>query len=357
MFLSPSDFRAIVSGQRRGLTAALWRCLFAAVEIPYALAVWSRNRRYDRGWKVHRADVPVISVGNLTLGGTGKTPFVEWLARWFRSRQVRVCIISRGYGAEEKGPNDEALQLERNLPDVPHLENPDRIAASQVAVEELQTQLILLDDGFQHRRLGRDLDIVLLDALEPFGWRHVFPRGTLREPLSGLGRAGVIALSRAEALSEPQREQIRAEALRRSPQAIWVEVTHAPTALRNSSGKEIQLGELAGKKVAAFCGIGNPAAFRLTLDGLGYEVAGFREFDDHYNYRRDDVKQLMEWSHSLGAEAVVCTEKDLVKLAVDQLGELPVWAVRIEIQFLAGQDALQVRLEEIVQTMAGPSNG
>ena len=124
---------------------------------------------YDRGWlRSHAATVPVVSVGNLTLGGTGKTPMVEWLARWFRRHGVRVAILSRGYG-HTGGLNDEGRVLEENLPDVPHLQSPDRVAQSRVAVVELETEVIVLDDGFQHRRLRRDLDVVLLDALEPFG--------------------------------------------------------------------------------------------------------------------------------------------------------------------------------------------
>ena len=132
------------------------------------------------GWlKSQRARVPVVSVGNLTLGGTGKTPMVEWLARWFRGHQVRVAILSRGYG-HTGGMNDEGRVLEENLPDVPHLQDPDRVALAEAAVLELETELIVLDDGFQHRRLARDLDVVLLDALEPFGLSQMFPRGLLQ---------------------------------------------------------------------------------------------------------------------------------------------------------------------------------
>ena len=150
----------------------------------------------------------VISVGNLTLGGTGKTPMVEWLARWFRSHDVRVAIVSRGYGAVDGGQNDEARELEEKLPDVPHLQDPNRAAAARVAIDELATQLIVLDDGFQHRRLGRDLDIILIDAVEPFGYDRVFPRGMLREPLSGLRRADVIGLTRADVVNETRRREI-----------------------------------------------------------------------------------------------------------------------------------------------------
>ena len=160
----------------------------------------ARNTAYDRGWKsVHRAAVPVISVGNITLGGTGKTPMVEWLARWYRRRDVRVALISRGYG-HAGGINDEGLVLEENLPDVPHLQDPDRVRLADIAVAELETELIILDDGFQHRRLARDLDLVMLDALDPFGLGRLFPRGLLREPVSSLRRASAVILSRADLL-------------------------------------------------------------------------------------------------------------------------------------------------------------
>ncbi len=158
--------------------------------MPYTIAVTVRNRRYDRGAaEVHNVGVPIITVGNLSLGGTGKTPMVKWLAQRFQNAGLRVAIVSRGYGAADGKHNDEALELAQALPNVPHIQNRDRVAAAQRAIGEFKSQLILLDDGYQHRRLGRDLDIVLLDALEPFGFEHVFPRGTLREPLVGLQRA------------------------------------------------------------------------------------------------------------------------------------------------------------------------
>jgi len=135
--LSPSEFRDLVSGRRRGVGAAMLRGGLRVVEVPYTVAVWWRNRRYDRGAAaVHRVSVPVVSVGNLTLGGTGKTPMVQWIARWLRGRDVRVTLVSRGYGAQAGAVNDEALELEQNLPDVPHVENPDRVAAARLAVEE-----------------------------------------------------------------------------------------------------------------------------------------------------------------------------------------------------------------------------
>src|SRR5262245_1460980 len=174
------------------------RLALRAASVPYGWGVRLRNRLYDRGWKrVARAPVPVVSVGNLTLGGTGKTPCVEYICRYYRSLDLRVAVLSRGYGAEH-GPNDEALVLEENLPDVPHLQGADRVALARTAVEELESEVLVLDDGLQHRRLARDLDVVLVDATAPWGHGFLFPRGLLREAAGGLRRAGVVVLTRCD---------------------------------------------------------------------------------------------------------------------------------------------------------------
>jgi tetraacyldisaccharide 4'-kinase len=345
--LSPREFREIVSGRRQGAKAVALRTALRIAEVPYSLAMRYRNRRYTRGQaKSHSAGVPVISVGNLTLGGTGKTPMVEWIAAKLRESQIRVAIVSRGYGGEAGGYNDEALELELALPDVPHVQNPDRVAAAHVAVEELDMQVLLLDDGFQHRRLLRDLDIVLLDATEPFGFEHVFPRGTLREPLVGLARADVVILSRADMLDSESRTKIRERVARLAPQAGWCEVEHRVAGLVNSAGQRVAADVLAGKRVAAFCGIGNPAGFRHTLDTLDCEVVAWREFPDHHNYTREDVASLSQWGQQ--ADALVCTRKDLVKLRVPTLGGVALWAVSIEIGFLAGQEVLEEKLNTVL---------
>ncbi len=175
---------------------ARWSLRFAA--IPYGAVVALRNRGFDRRWlEIEQAGVPVVSVGNLTVGGTGKTPMVEWVARWYRRRGQRVAILSRGY-RQVHGLNDEGRVLEENLPDVPHLQDRDRVRSARIAVEELEAEILVLDDGFQHRRLARDLDLVLIDALEPFGLGHLLPRGLLREPLRSLRRTDMVVLSRAD---------------------------------------------------------------------------------------------------------------------------------------------------------------
>lgn len=347
--LSPSGFRDLVSGRRRGLGPLLVRSLLRLAESPYTAVVRWRNRRYDSGAApAHRMAVPVVSVGNLTLGGTGKTPMVEWLARWFVQRDVRVAVVSRGYGARQGGPNDEALELRERLPGVMHVQNPDRVEGALQAIRQADCQLIFLDDAFQHRRIDRQLDLVLLDALEPFGFGHVFPRGTLREPVEGLGRAHALLLTRADQLSPAQREEIRGEAVRYAPQALWAEVVHAPQVFRSAAGAEQPLASLAGQPVAAFCGLGNPAGFRRTLEACACRVVDFREFADHYRYSPADVDSLARWAEGLDVVAVVCTHKDLVKLGAERLGRLPLWAVTIALEFLVGQEALEARLEELL---------
>ena len=346
--LSASEFRELASGRTRGWRATLLRTLLRLIETPYAWAMRLRNRAYDGGQGIVHVAVPVISVGNLTLGGTGKTPLVAWIARWLRAHDVRVTLISRGYGAEAASPNDEALELEQQLPDVPHLQNADRIAAAQVAIDEFDCQIIVLDDGFQHRRLARDFDVVLLDASEPFGLGHVFPRGLLREPISGLRRADCVVLSRADMIDADARLAIRGHVARFAPHATWVEACHAPDAWLSASSERRPLDMLAGQRVAAFCGLGNPLGFRHSLETCGLIVAGFREFPDHHPYERTDVESLIAWAAELGVAALVCTHKDLVKLDTDRLGPTPLWALGVRLDFLAGQADLEAELTALL---------
>jgi tetraacyldisaccharide 4'-kinase len=340
--LSPTTFRDIVSGRRRGVFAALTRVALRVGSVPYGWVVNARNRGFDRdGADVHRVDAPVVSIGNLTVGGTGKTPMVEWICRYFRQQEVRVAILSRGYRAGADGRNDEALELELALPDVPHLQNPDRVASATVAVDELASQLLVLDDGFQHRRLARDFDIVLLDATEPFGYDRLLPAGTLREPVASLDRAHAIVLSRADMLDAAGREAICRRAATYNATAVWCEVEHRPAALLSAHGDREPLEALAGAPVVAFCGIGNPAGFRHTLDRLGAKVAAWREFPDHHDYTRDDVTELAELLRTTHAKFAICTRKDLVKLRVQTIAGAPLRAIGVELQFVAGEQALR----------------
>lgn len=352
--INAESWHALVGGERRGPLATASRVGLRVASWPYGLAARARNGAFDRGWKrVHRAAVPVVSVGNLTLGGTGKTPCVEWVARFFRTRDVRVTILSRGYGSAA-GRNDEAMVLEENLPDVPHLQGADRVALAATAVEELEAELLVLDDGFQHRRLHRDLDVVLIDATRPPTRDYLFPRGTLREPASGLRRAGAILLTRCDQVPASEVEAIRAWLDRRFPAVPVATTEHRPTELVGSDGATAAVESLAGKAVGAFCGIGNPAAFRRTLEALGASVADFRAFPDHHAYTRDDVNDLTRWAESLPANAVIATtQKDWVKLRVPALAGRPLWAVRVGLTFRAGEAAFAAVLARVLNPAPG----
>lgn len=352
--LTPETFRTIVSGQRRSLPAHAARGFLSLAELAYRAAIERRNRRYDSGRaEIVRVSVPVISVGNLTLGGTGKTPLVAWLARWFRDRGVRVSLISRGYGAKSAAGNDELKELAQRLPDVPHLQDADRPAAARIAIEELETQLILLDDGFQHRRLARDLDIVLIDATEPFGYERLFPRGMLREPISALARADIVALTRCNLVTSERRNELRRRVAAVAPQATWAEVAQRPHRLRTASGTERPLDTLPAGGVLAFCGIGNPAAFRQTLEQLHWPLVDLRIFPDHCDYDPAAIAGLQQWAAAHpGAGAIVCTHKDLVKIGVDRLGPLPLLALTLEMDFERGRDEVEAKLQRLLPAAA-----
>lgn len=327
----------LARGTRRGARAAALRLLLRLASWPYGLAVRLRNLAYDRGWKkARRAAVPVVSVGNLTVGGTGKTPMVEFVARFYRGHDRRVAVLSRGYGSDE-GRNDEALVLEENLPDVPHLQGADRAELAGAAVEELESEVLVLDDGFQHRRLARDLDIVLLDATDPLGASHLLPRGLLREPLSGLRRADAVVLTRCDQVDAGSLEAFRRRVERLAPGKVVAEAVHRPVALVSAGGVSAPLEQLRNRPVAAFCGIGNPEAFRRTLAALGAELVDFRTFPDHHPYSRADVESLRAQAGRLPAGAlVVTTQKDLVKLRLEELAGRPLWAVGVELAIVRG---------------------
>jgi len=346
--IDEAAFLRLVRGESRGPIATASRLGLAGAGGLYRVGVAARNGAFDRGWKVqHRAPLPVISVGNLTLGGTGKTPMVEWIARWYRRRGVRVAILSRGYGGSA-GLNDEGRVLEENLPDVPHLQGADRVALASTAAEELESEVAVLDDGFQHRRLARDLDVVLLDALEPFGLGRIFPRGLLREPIGSLRRAGVVVLSRADLVDPASRDAIRAKAEAAAGPLRWATARHAPLDLVDSEGDSSPLGRAVGAKVGAFCGIGNPEGFRRTLERLGCDVVGFRAFPDHHPYDAADVADLADWVRAIGSDLALTTQKDLVKLRAPDLGPCPLLALRIGLEVMDGGDLLDASLRALL---------
>jgi tetraacyldisaccharide 4'-kinase len=343
----------LVSGEARGVGPALERLGLRAASVPYGLAVRLRNAAYERGWlRSERVPVPIVSVGNLTAGGTGKTPCVEYVARFYRNLERRVAILSRGYGGAG-GRNDEALVLEEYLPDVPHLQGVDRVALARTAVEELESEVLVLDDGFQHRRLARDVDVVLIDATAPWGHGYLLPRGLLREPPSSLRRADVLVLTRCDQTTAEQRERLRRTLNRIVPHLPLVETTHRPVDLCNSEGESAPLDLLRDGPAAAFCGLGNPEAFRRSLLDLGARLEDFRVYPDHHAYSRQDVEELNRWAERLptGA-AIVTSQKDAVKLRLSRLADRPLWWLQIRLSVESGQDTLQERLRSVLPPIA-----
>ena len=345
------QFYELVSGRKTGISATMLRGGLRLLELPYGGIVSVRNLLYDRRFlPIHRFSVPIISVGNLTLGGTGKSPMVAWLCRWLLEQNLRPGVISRGYGnAAHKGGthegNDEFREMSRRFPTIPHIQNRDRAVAIQKLVQTDPVDVIILDDAFQHRRVARNVDIVLLDATSPFGFGHIFPRGTLRESLGSLRRADIVLLTRSNLIDETKRQQVRQQVSAINPNIIWGETIHVPTSLVSleSSGSEpVEL--LRGQSALAFCGIGNPSAFRNTLEQCGVRTAKFLPFPDHYRYTADDVQELVKTAKVLGIDLILCTMKDLVKLTCSDFAGFFLRAVAIEIQFIAGESAVCERL-------------
>jgi tetraacyldisaccharide 4'-kinase len=349
-------FRRLVDGTTGGPAAAAARAGLALAAVPYGLATRLRNAAYDRGLlPSHRVAAPVISVGNLTLGGTGKTPLVAWIARMLADAGHRPAIVSRGYAAAAGETSDEAAELGILLPGVPHVADRDRVAAARTAAAA-GADTIVLDDGFQHRRLERDLDIVAVDATDPFGCGRLFPRGLLRESPRSLARAQVVVLTRATSVGERRRDEIRsaviAAAERKGAQTghlVWAESMHAAVGLRDWSGQTRPLADLEGRRVFAFAAIGNPAAFRRTLEEARADVAGFRAYADHHAYTAADLEALVALATAANAEWAITTLKDLVKIRRTSLGRLPLAAVEIALDITVGRDALHAAISRVVR--------
>ncbi len=320
---------------------------------PYRLAIWMRNRAYDSGlWATHPSPLPTISVGNLSVGGTGKSPFVSWLAKSLRQQDVRVAILSRGYGELDDGRNDEALELELLLPDVPHLQDRDRVQSARVAHDELAMESLILDDGFQHRRISRDLDIVLIDASEPPHCQTPLPGGLFREPFRSLRRADVVVLTRCDQASPQQLESLNKKVLRHlghEGSKIVVRANHRPQELVRFQNASQTVEFLNGKSVAAFCGIGNPDSFFDSLTAKGAILQSRKTWPDHHPYSFEDVRSLEQWlSHQSAVDLVVCTVKDWVKLRTGAIGGVPLYALQIAMQLESQEtELLQVVMQAV----------
>lgn len=343
--------REIASGKAHGLGPASCRFFLWTASLIYGLGVRLRNFFYHCGLKKSvSVELPVVCVGNLTTGGTGKTPCVEWVARQLRSRGLRVALISRGYGGTG-GVNDEALVLENHLDDVPHLQGSNRAALCKTALEELESEAIVLDDGFQHRQLARDLDLVLIDASNPWGYGHLLPRGLLREPVSGLRRAHAVIITRADHLNSNDLASLKSRIQKLAPKALIAEAVHQPVELIRFNQPALALKELEGKSVLAFCGLGNPEAFFKSLQHLGANVAHTLEFPDHHPYTREDMDAISHKARESNSpiDWIVTTEKDLVKIRSEALEGCPLLALGISFELRSGKESLENLLARICQ--------
>jgi tetraacyldisaccharide 4'-kinase len=320
----------------------------------YGAAVRLRNRAFDVGaFRARSASVPVISVGNLTVGGTGKTPIVAAVVDWCTSHGLRPVILSRGYRPLADGVNDEKLVLDRLCPGVVHLQGADRVKSARAACDQHSAQVLILDDGFQHRRLARDLDLVLVDALDPWGVGRLLPRGLLREPPSSLQRADAVILTRADQCTPEDKARLLEEIRHYGRDEAPIEAVFRPGDLVNTRGDREAVESL--NTVAAFCGIGNPEAFRRTLTDAGIgKPAAFRNFSDHQHYSEHDLEGLARWAHEQGATALVTTLKDLVKIPRDRLGDLPLWALNIRAEFVTGTERFSNRLQDLAASTSAP---
>lgn len=359
-FISPKSttmnfhHRSLLSGESRGPGAWAARSGLHLASWLYGTAARYRRYQYDRGRKpIFRAEVPVISVGNLTTGGTGKTPIVCDVCSRLRRMGYRVCIVSRGYGAGESGVNDEAMEIAARLPDVPHVQHADRVEAARIAVDELEAEVVVMDDGFQHRRLQRDLDIVVIDATCPFGFGHLLPRGYLREPVSSLSRAGLVILTRTDQVAPEQIQSIREQVHYHAPDVDIIETVHRPISIGFEHAANRPVATLENRAVGLISAIGNPDAFEQTVQACGGIVRDHFRLSDHDGYDRDTRQDLSAWVERLrnsgDLKSILCTHKDHVKLATDQIAGIELGYLMIELQITDafGGKSLDRQLAEI----------
>ncbi|MGQ9589792.1 MAG: tetraacyldisaccharide 4'-kinase [Planctomycetota bacterium] len=280
----------------------------------YGAAALARRRWWSR--RSTRLERPVLSVGNITCGGTGKTPAVEMLVRDLLRLGRKPAILSRGYGPSlgEGGLTDEYLVLAANVPEAPHHLGKDRVASGRRAIEA-GADVLVLDDGFHYRRLSRDLDIVLIDAILPFGHGRVLPSGLLREPLEALADADLFGITRSNLVRPEELASVESALEARFPGTPRLLLETEAVECRTLGGTALPPEALRGRRVFAFSGIGNPEAFARLLLRLGAKVARLAPFRDHHRYSEADLREIASRAREAGAEAVVCTQKDAVKLS------------------------------------------
>jgi tetraacyldisaccharide 4'-kinase len=353
------------------------RTLLTPAGLLYGLAMRLRNALYDQGlFREWRAPVPVVSVGNITAGGTGKTPLVDWIVKFYENRGIRPAIVSRGYGRRTKGAllvsdgtklllgsldcGDEVAMLASRNPSTIVVVAEQRQEGVELLMREFagrMPEVIVLDDAFQHRKIARDLDIVVINATEPFGGGAVLPAGRLREPLAGLGRADLFILSKI--IDEGKAAAI-AEELRSLGKPVVLSRIHPGTLEPAGSNDNIRRGEdpAAALRVLAFAGIGSPEGFVGSLEGIGAAVVSMKFFRDHQPYGRQSVREIVAEAGQLGLVPVT-TEKDWFRIREDRelAGLLETAGCRylpIEPELYEGRNLIEKRLLAILSMPPTP---
>ncbi len=341
-------YRSLISGGSTGLSAAVLRFFLQIAATGYSFVVRLRNFLYSKRWLgIHTADVPVISIGNITAGGTGKTPLVIWICKLMQNKNVPCVILTRGYKA--RGTTDEPAVLAENCPQAKVIVNPSRAEAAAEAVDKFGAKVLIMDDGFQHRRLHRDLDIVTIDATCPFGYRKVLPAGLLREPLASLNRADVAVLTRCDQISESEVNRIEQELRLINSDIVVAESVHSPIYARTMTGEKITIEQIKGKKIFAFCGIGNPDAFLSTIKNTGANLVGSKIYNDHYDYTDGDIDDIHGQANRLGADLILSTQKDYTHYATCATQyEIPFAYLAVEIKFISGEDKLKQLIKDVL---------
>jgi tetraacyldisaccharide 4'-kinase len=364
----------VISKETRGRRAACLRGLLKTLSWLFGALVQIRLLLYKhRILRANTLGCQVISVGNVTVGGTGKTPIVETFARSLQQKGRKVAILSRGYKSrktplwekilkkEERLPRvvsdgerlllnsdlagDEPYMLASNLPEVVVLVDKDRVKSGKYAIRKFGCDTLVLDDGFQYLKLQHRLDIVLVDATNPFGYKRVLPRGLLREPMRNLKRAGFIFITKCPPEGAPElKEKLRGL----NPHAEISECRHSSKYLENLYTRErLELRYLQGKNVAAVSGIAVPQSFENGLRTLGAEIVFHAQYADHHRYTQQEIIETINQAVEAGAELIVTTEKDAVRFPLLDRCDLPVLFLRVEIEMLSGAEAFKDWIDRI----------
>jgi tetraacyldisaccharide 4'-kinase len=339
-------FHDLVSGKTKGLHSNLFKGLLQPVSWFYGWMMSCRNALYRRGLlPSHNAPCPVICIGNITTGGTGKTPLVAWLCQYLSSeKSLRCTVLTRGYKSGHR-QTDEPAMLEARL-GIPVVVGADRIASTKIALERGPVDVFVMDDGFQHQRLARDLNVLCLDATNPFGYEKLLPAGLLREPVTAMRRAQCAVITRADQISEGELKTLITTIQAIAPGIRTATAVHQPTAVHILGSSTQPPSWLRERAVYAFCGIGNPNAFFATLEKLGIRCVGRRVFDDHYHCSNTDLEDLHEQALKHQAEILLTTEKNFPDIAaINASVALPVGYLSVELAFQSGEDHVKELIE------------